>query len=327
VAADSAEGKRYERYGRVLEAVLQQDAFRLLKLREVCAPEKPAFVTRVVRQLEQDGILRSTGTDGDPAYEWTRNRDDFSGSHWLDSIIYAAQIPRTPQADRPRERLFSSGAASLRTAELLAILVRSGRTGESALQAGEKVAARFADDLSQLAAAGRGQLKAISPAIGEVAYCQIMAGIELGRRVAAAEHSKDGQSPTRIRSTSDALAFCEQRFKRLASDAKQEELHVVTLSTQLDVINVHRATIGILDSNELHPREVFRPAIQDAAKAVILVHNHPSGDPTPSRADLEITVRLEEAGKLIDIQVLDHVIVARNGQTSIQQHRQISMPQ
>src|SRR5262249_37564280 len=107
------------------------------------------------------------------------------------------RVHDAPVADRPRERLLSSGAAALRTAELLAILIRSGRPGESALQAGEKVAARFKDQIDRLADAGRGELQEISPAIAETAYCQIMAGIELGRRVAQARQDRGhGQQKT-----------------------------------------------------------------------------------------------------------------------------------
>ncbi len=120
------------------------------------------------------------------------------------------RVHDAPAADRPRERLLSSGAAALRTAELLAILIRSGRTGESALQAGEKIAAHFKDQLDRLTDAGRGELREISPAVAETAYCQIMAGIELGRRVVQAAQTRgDGQLKTsRILGSEDALLFC-----------------------------------------------------------------------------------------------------------------------
>lgn len=212
------------------------------------------------------------------------------------------------------------GAAALRTAELLAILIRSGRPGESALQAGEKIAARYGDQLDRLAEAGRGDLKAVTSVIAEMAYCQIMAGIELGRRAERARH--DRQQRTRsILGSEEAVAYCRERFARLASDAAREEFHIVCLDTKKHVINTHPISVGSLDRSLVHPREVFRPAIKDAAKAILLVHNHSSGDPTPSGDDLTLTSRLEEAGKTVGIEVLDHVVVARNGATSIAEYR------
>jgi DNA repair protein RadC len=234
--------------------------------------------------------------------------------------VYGPRLPQTPAADRPRERLLAHGAAALRTAELLAILIRSGRPGESALQAGEKLAARYGERLERLPDAGRGDLKAITAAVADTAYCQIMAAIELGRRVARA---RDGppQPARRLLSSADALQFCRERFARLASDGAQEEFHVVCLDTKNQVVGTHRVSVGTLDRSLIHPREVFRPAIKDAARAVLLVYNHPSGDPTPSDDDLTLTTRLEEAGKTLGIGVLDHVVVARTGAASIREHR------
>jgi DNA repair protein RadC len=233
------------------------------------------------------------------------------------------RVHDAPAGDRPRERLRNLGAPALRTAELLAILIRSGRPGESALQAGEKIAARFKDQLDRLADAGRGELQEISPAVAETAYCQIMAGIELGRRVAQAAQARgDGQQKAlRILGSDDALLFCRERFDRLASDAAQEEFHIVCLDTKSRVISAHRISVGCLDRSLVHPREVFRPAIQDAAKSILLVHNHPSGDPTPSSDDLALTERLQDAGKTLGIAVVDHIIVARGGAISIREHK------
>jgi DNA repair protein RadC len=325
VAKTTRQLERYRRYARILDAMTDRRQFTLAEIRQACPGDHAALVSRVAKRLEQDGLVRRTGEASQSPFRWTAKRDEFSGSHWLDSVIYGAQIPASPKSDRPRERLLTRGAAELRTAELLAILIRSGRSGESALQAGEKIAARHAKQLEHLPEVGPGELKQVSSAVGPTAYCQIMAGIELGRRVAAA--AKDSANRRKkIRSTSDALNFCADHFARLAADGRQEELHVVTLDTQLQVINTHRATIGLLDSNSLHPREIFRPAIRDAAKAIILVHNHPSGDPAASPADLEVTARLEQAAATVDIQLLDHIIVARNGAVSIQEHRQLIGP-
>lgn len=238
----------------------------------------------------------------------------------MKSVTSGPRLTETPAADRPRERLLALGAPALRTAELVAILVRSGLRGESALQAGEKVAARFATEFERLADAGRGELKAVSPAIGDAAFCQIMAGIELGRRVAEAR--KDRQQPgRRILGSADALEYCRYAFSRLAADGAQEEFHIVCLDAKSQVVGKHPISVGSLDRSLVHPREVFRPAIKDAAKAILLVHNHPSGDPTPSADDLILTSRLEDAGKTVGIEVLDHIVVARHGASSIREYR------
>ena len=165
----------------------------------------------------------------------------------------------------------------------------------------------------------RERLLALSAAVGETAYCQIMAGIELGRRVVEAPAETD--APRRITNSAAAVAFCRDHFARLASDGAQEEFHVVCLDAKHQVVGSTRVSVGSLDRSLIHPREVFRPAIKEAAKAVLLVHNHPSGDPTPSAEDFDLTARLEEAGQTVGIQVLDHVIVARGGVTSIRESR------
>jgi DNA repair protein RadC len=307
---------RSDRIQLALNALLVQEKFTLAHLKERLAGEKPAYLTRLVHQLEREGLLRRD----DGIYSWTCDLSDFPAQAWVQAQVHGAQLPQTPAEDRPRERLLAHGAAALRTAELLAILIRSGRRGESALQAGEKIAARYKDQLNCLPDAGRGELKEIAAAVGETAYCQIMAGIELGRRVAQTfadqQHRRE-----RITGSEDAMAFCRTHFARLTTDAFQEEFHIATLDTQYRFLGAHRISVGSLDRSLVHPREVFRPAIKDAAKAIILVHNHPSGDPTPSEEDLVVTKRLEDAGNTLGIQVLDHIIVARAGAASIQEFR------
>src|SRR5207253_264129 len=149
---------------------------------------------------------------------WVPDAGAFPSEAWLEAKIYAPQLPQTPTADRPRERLLAHGAATLRTAELLAILIRSGRPGESALQAGEKIAARYAEQLDRLPEVGRGELKEVTAAVADTAYCQILAGIELGRRVAQAQNDRQKRCQ-RLLSSADAVQFCREHFARLASDA------------------------------------------------------------------------------------------------------------
>jgi DNA repair protein RadC len=313
------DSERFQRYRTIVYAAMAEDQFSLDAVKQACAEERPAFVTRVVKRLADDGFLECDGSKSRPTYRW-KGRDDFNAEHWIGSRIYNDRMTQAPLGDRPRERLLDQGADSLRTAELLAILIRMGREGESALQAGDKIAARYADRLEQLADAGRGELRTLSRAVAKTAYCQIMAGIELGRRVERAARQKHEREPTRIRSSADALAFCRRRFGKLAEEATQEHFQVVCLDTKHQVIDVHTISVGLLNQSLVAPREVFRPAIRDAAAAVILSHNHPSGDPTPSREDVAVTRRLDEAATTIGINLLDHIIVARHGCISLREY-------
>ncbi|MEM7457252.1 MAG: DNA repair protein RadC [Planctomycetota bacterium] len=310
-----ATGARYRRYKTVIDCAAGKPTFDLNALKRACFPEKPAFVTRIVNELEQNGwVVRET--EASQTYCWNKGRGEFPVEKWLDEKLFGTQIKTSPEQERPRERLLDVGAENLRTSELVAILVRSGRPGESAVMAGQKVAKAFDGRLEDLLAAGRGELKSISPAIEKTAYCQIMAGIELGRRVAALS---DDKLTHKICSSNEAIAFCQRRFHRLASDSKQEEFHIVTLDTKNQVIDTHQITVGTLDASLVHPREVFRAAIKDAASSIILVHNHPSGDPTPSPEDHAVTRRLEESGRIVGIDVLDHIVLGRGTAASIRE--------
>jgi DNA repair protein RadC len=310
----SASAIRYKRYKAVVDRLVERTDFALSDLQQACDGERPAFVTRLVNELVESGWLLREDDSPSQKYRWNNGRGEFSASRWLDEKLFGTQIKESPQHDRPRERLIAVGAETLRLAELLAILIRSGRPGESAVMAGEKLAREYQSRLQDLPAAGRGELKSISPAVDLTAWCQIMSGIELGRRIAAlSERSAAG----RITSAADAIEFCRRHFARLASDSRQEEFHVVTLNTKNQVIDTHPITVGTLDANLVHPREVFRAAIKDAAGSVIFVHNHPSGDATPSKEDLAVTRRLESAGELLGIKVLDHIVLGRDSATSI----------
>jgi DNA repair protein RadC len=314
--ANSAAAVRYERYKAVVNQLVERTDFELADIYQACEGERPAFVTRLVNELVDSGwIVREDGSSQN--YRWNKSRGEFSPSRWLDEKLFGTQIKESPQHDRPRERLLAVGVENLRVSELLAILIRSGRPGESAVIAGEKLAKQFHGRLQDLAQAGRGELKSISPAVQQTAYCQIMAGIELGRRIAALT---DKPPVTRITSAADAIEFCRRHFARLATDSRQEEFHIVTLDTKNQVIDTHRITVGTLDASLVHPREVFRPAIKDAAASVILVHNHPSGDSTPSVEDINVTRRLESSGEVLGIKVLDHIVLGTGSGTSIREY-------
>ena len=145
VSGKSRDAERYERYERVLAVLLASSEFSLGDAKAACPSEQPVFVTRVVKQLQADGHLQRNGPKTRPMFRWIHDPAQFPAGRWIDSKIYSDRITRAPLGDRPRERLTALGPGALRTAELLAILVRSGRTGESALQAGEKIAARYSD--------------------------------------------------------------------------------------------------------------------------------------------------------------------------------------
>ncbi len=309
---------RYRRYRTVIQCVAETPVFDLDYVKQSCQPERPAFVTRIVNELVREGWLVREDDAGETRFRWNAGRGEFPVNRWLDEKIYGAQVKARPAGERPRERLLEVGAQALQTSELLAILVRSGLPGESAVMAGEKVARAFDNRLEELPAAGRAELASISRAIQTAAWCQIMAGIELGRRVAALS---DRPLTRKIGSSCDAIVFCQQHFGRLITDSRQEEFHIVTLDTKNQVIDTHQITVGTLDASLVHPREVFRAAIRDAASSIILVHNHPSGDARPSREDHQVTRRLEAVGETVGIRVLDHIVLGNPDCISIRQSR------
>lgn len=310
---------RRQRYQSALEAIRAEPVFRVKSLVETYPQQDIHLVQRLAGQLADAGWLtREQRRDG-TWYAWNGDPSRFSPLEWIDARAPALPLAAAPASDRPRERLLTHGPGQLRIAELLAILIRSGRTGESALQAGERIAHAYAEHWERLAVARPAELKGHSAAVGSTAYCQIMAGIELGRRLA--EMIRTASPPARITGSSEALAFCRTHFARLIQDAAQEEFHIVSLDTKHQVIATHRIFVGTLNASLVHPREIFRAALRDAAHAILLVHNHPSGDPTPSREDFAATERLEKSGELLGVQVLDHVVVARSHCVSIRESR------
>ncbi len=312
--------ERRARYERVLGAVSQLDQFTADEIQRQSFESRPSFVTRILNQLTSEGVLQQIAVGETSHFRWKRSPDSFSIEGWIERQICGKQITQTPVAERPRERLLRCGAENLRTAELFAVLIRTGQRGESALEAGERIANRAGDRLDCLRSLSPAEFKEISRVVSETAYCQIMAGIELGRRVVDSMHA-DRNPPVKINSSTVAIEYCKRTFARLAADRRQEEFHIVTLDTKLFPIRTHQITVGTLDASLVHPREVFRAAIRDAASSVLLVHNHPSGDPTPSREDYEVTQTLETAGKILGIQVIDHIVVGSSGAVSIGQLR------
>lgn len=209
-------------------------------------------------------------------------------------------IREWPALERPRERLHSAGAGALASRELLAILIGSGREGASAVDIAGRLLQSRGGSLRRLAAAAPAELAEVE-GIGPAVAARISAALELGRRLA-----REGpMERARIRGPRDVYELCAPTLRDLA----QEEFRVLLLNTQHAVMREIPVTRGTLDASIVHPREVFRAAITEAAAAMVLVHNHPSGDPTPSPEDRDVTRQLAEAGRLVGIPVLDHVVV------------------
>jgi DNA repair protein RadC len=211
--------------------------------------------------------------------------------------------------DRPRERLERSGPESLTTPELLAILFRTGTSKHNAVQLAEELFKELGG-LSGLAVSSLEELSCIS-GIGRVKAIEVKAAVELGKRLSA---TSEDVKPV-IRSPDDVakLMMADLRYET------REHLYALVLDVRNQVRQRRLISTGTLTESLVHPREVFREAIRFSAASLVLVHNHPSGDPEPSPADITTTKRLLEAGKLLGIDILDHVIVGDGKWLSLKQ--------
>src|SRR5215204_7015815 len=212
----------------------------------------------------------------------------------------ALPVSTIPEADRPRERLWSLGPAALTTAELLAIVLGTGGGGHDVLELARQLLEISDGSLRRLAQRPSAELLR-SPGIGPTKAGRLVAAFELGARSAREERPP----VQRIREPEDVLRV----FDRLR-DLQVEEFHLLALDSQSQILREVLITRGLLNSSLVHPREVFRAAIAEAAAGIIIVHNHPSGDPTPSSEDRAATKQLVSAGQLLDLPVYDHVIIA-----------------
>jgi DNA repair protein RadC len=210
---------------------------------------------------------------------------------------------------RPRERLAYAGAGALSTAELLAIILRVGGKGENVIRMAERLLAQFGG-IAGLAQAGFDEL-CRQHGMGEAKTTQIKAALELGRRLMAASP----QDRPQVRSPADVANLLMMEMGLL----EQEHLRTVLLDTKNFVIRVSNIYAGSLNTAVVRVGEVFREAIRANAASVIVVHNHPSGDPTPSPEDVRVTELLVDAGKLLDIEVLDHLVIGRNRYVSLKE--------
>jgi DNA repair protein RadC len=211
-------------------------------------------------------------------------------------------IKEWPEDERPREKMFRRGAAALSEAELLALIIRTGdtATGKSAIDLGREIISRFNGNLRELASAE----------INEITNIKGMglakaAGVKAAFTLAARFQSRKLEHLDRFTSPGQVFEYFHHEFR----DHRKEHFLVLLLDGKNRIIRRVQISEGSLNQSIVHPREVFAPAVKESAAAVILVHNHPTGDPAPSTEDIAITRRLKEAGDIMGIKVLDHIIV------------------
>ena len=216
-------------------------------------------------------------------------------------------IKELPEFERPREKLVKKGTKALKKEELLAIILRTGLKGKNAVEVAKDILEKYGD--KKLLDASYEELRNIR-GVGPTKAVQILAAIELGSRLFKEKSEKE----VYINSSEDAI-------KELAhiKENKKENFVVLYLDARNKLIYKETVSIGSLNANLVHPREVFEPAVRYLAAQIVLAHNHPSGDPEPSEDDLEITKRLIESGKILGIEIVDHIIITKTGFTSFKE--------
>lgn len=225
---------------------------------------------------------------------------------------YHISIKDLPEEERPRERLVAYGPESLSDRELLAILIGSGSGSASALDVAGMLLSRFpGGSLKHLMKATLEELESV-PGIGRAIAVRIKAAAEMSRRLGVPDNRR-----AVIRTAEDAGAILMDKMRHFETEHFCELL----LDTKNHLLGLEVVSVGTIDTSIVHPREVFKPPIRRCAAAVILAHNHPSGDPSPSREDIGITGRLIEAGRILGIEVLDHLVVGDGRYVSMREHR------
>jgi len=224
---------------------------------------------------------------------------------------YHALIRDLPTTERPRERLRDYGAGSLSTSELLAIVLRTGSSRESVLALASRLLSRYGG-LVGLARAGFGEL-CQERGLGEAKASQLKAAFELGRRLASAQPEERAI----VRTPEDVANLLLSEMGLL----EQEELWVVLLNTRNQVLGVHAVYRGSVNTSQVRVAELFREAVRQNCPALVLAHNHPSGDPTPSPDDVAMTKQVLGAGRVLDIEVLDHLVIAQQRFVSMKERR------
>lgn len=226
-----------------------------------------------------------------------------------EKFTYVPMIRDLAAEDRPRERLMRVGPQAVSTAELLAIILRTGVGGENVLRLAERLLGSFRD-LPGLAQASLAELTQVK-GVGPVKAIEIKAALEIGRRLMASAP----QEKLRVTSPADAanLLMSEMMF------LEQEHLRLILLDTRNGVLGTPTIYVGSLNTSVIRIGELFRAAIKENAAAFIVVHNHPSGDPSPSPEDINVTRQILQAGKLLDISLLDHIVIGHQRYVSLKE--------
>lgn len=223
---------------------------------------------------------------------------------------FVPMVRDMPTEERPRERLRLRGPESLTNAELVAILLRTGASGENVINVATRILSTF-EGLRGLSRASFGELSN-QRAMGEAKACQLLAAMELGKRLL-----QEIPQQRIVRSAEDVYAMLFAEMALL----DQEELRVVLMTTRNEVSAIRVVYRGNISSAIVRTAEVFRDAVRDSCPAIIAVHNHPSGDPAPSPEDINLTKQLIEAGRLLGVNVLDHIVIARRGFVSLKEKK------
>lgn len=222
-------------------------------------------------------------------------------------------IKEMPIEERPREKIINYGINSLSNAELVAVLLRTGHQQKSAIDLAQELLNTFGG-LTEVNTITYEELIKIK-GIGRSKACQLLASVEIAKRLSSYKMKRQ----MKIKKPSDLNRYLKDELRNL----KKEKFMVILLNVKNEVISKNTISIGNLDTSIVHPREVFNIAIKKSAASMILVHNHPSGDPTPSTNDKNITNRLLEVGKIVGIDILDHLIFGDNCFYSFKEHELI----
>ena len=231
-----------------------------------------------------------------------------------DRIEYRPRIKEMPTGERPRERLMNYGASALSNAELLAIILRAGMKGQNVLEQAQALLAKFGG-LGGLARANAAELKAVK-GLGEAKTTQVLAALELGKRLPRVEREEGRQ----IKSPQDVVNFVKDELVVDMTLLEQEHLRVLLLDAKSRVQgSIHTVYVGKLDGVDIRVGDVFREAVRRGSAALVVVHNHPSGDPAPSPEDVRVTKLMKQAGDILGIDVLDHVVIGGNRYVSLKE--------
>ena len=222
-----------------------------------------------------------------------------------------AMVRELPVDERPRERLLALGPGFLSNAELLAIVLRNGSKERSALQLAQDILSLYKDDgVSALGRITAGELMCLQ-GIGSAKAAEVMAAVELGKRL----NAHISRQRAMVTCPEDAADYAMPRFRY----EDREHFAVILLNVKNHILSMPVISVGSLTASVVHPREVFKAAIQQAAASIILVHNHPSGDPTPSKEDIEVTARMVQVGRLIGMPVLDYISLGNDNCISLKE--------